>query len=253
MDIELIAQRSKAALSRTGHATVRFDAAGQRGTTDLSFAGDDVEMAVHFDAMIADRPGFTAENKTVGGEFYLLDGPPGAKRWYHDTNSSGQRGTEIFNADPRTLLSNVSPAAGFETVGREVIDGETTTHLRATTLTGLPSFNLALGPIPGASIVGIDLWIGHDDVTKRIDLTTQQRVETFDRTKAPVIEKSKDGTITITDTAGKKTVIRQGQQMPAFAMTTELQSSTYSVVFSAIGQPVTITAPAAAIPVAGKG
>ena len=57
------------------------------------------------------RPGFQAQNRTVDGQFYLLDGPPGQKEWIRDTNSTQLKGTDFFNLDPRTLVGAVVPGS----------------------------------------------------------------------------------------------------------------------------------------------
>lgn len=258
-DIELIAERSGAALG-SGRAMVRFATETEdspylasSGTTRLAFSGDDIEMVIDFDAGIS--PAFTAENKTVGGEFYLLDGPPDDRRWVHDTNASGGRAVEIFGLDPRTLVDLFSTGSTLELVGTEDVDGVSTRHLRSTAPFPAPSLNLGMGPTGGATVDRLELWVGPDDVTRRIDLVLSQDVEMVDRDSAPTMAKGADGTIVLTAPDGTVTRVAPGERLDtgSLPMTTRVQRSTYSVTFSEVGAPISIVAPADAIEVAGVG
>ena len=53
----------------------------------MAFSSQDLDVSIHFDA-VDGRPAFDARNATVGNEFYLYDGPIGAKHWVHDTTAT---------------------------------------------------------------------------------------------------------------------------------------------------------------------
>jgi hypothetical protein len=211
----------------------------ERVSGTVAFAGDDLEMRLHFDAVAGRGDGFDAENRTVGGEFYLLDGPPRAQRWYHDTNASGSRGSDLFNADPRSLLGVLAPAAAFTEV--EPADAAGVRHLRATRVDQLPALNLSLGPIDPHDVNSLDVWVGADDVVRRLDvglLHTEARTQT-----TTVMVRNADGRMT-------KQTLPPSSRTPT--QTVEIRTA-YSVEFTEYGTPVTITAPAHAVEVAGQG
>jgi hypothetical protein len=173
-DIQRIATQSTSTLARTGRATVSYvlddgTPREQRGSAAISFSGNNLDMVLRVDGR-AGRPGFDAANRTVDGEFYLLDGPPEAKRWYHDVNARGTRASDLFSLDPRTLLGLVTSGTDFAAVGNETIDGVPVRHLRAPHVRDAPSLNVSLGPIDTASIRSLDIWVDRDDVVRRLDI-----------------------------------------------------------------------------------
>lgn len=274
IDVQLIASRSREVLGRTGRATVVFssttdDLPGVPGFTagpgsgivHLSFAGDDIEMTITFagtDASLPDRGGFTTRNKTVGGEFYLYDGAPGDQHWVHDTNAAGGSAGDLFSIDPRTLLALFSDEAAFEQVGTETIDGVPTRHLRSTRSLAGTGLNLGLGPVGDGTIDVLELWVGDDDVARRVDIGTTHTLTTYSDAGLPLLSKNPDGSATITRSDGTVTVIPPGEPIimpnpPASSGTAHEVRSTYSVTFSDLGEPITIEAPPDATDVAGVG
>jgi hypothetical protein len=225
-NIARVAETSNAALDGSGRAHVTFDLQtgtpfAQQGTNEVAWSGRDIEMKVHIGAH-DDRPESDAWTKTVDGESYSFVGPKGQEgHWVHDTDASGTNGRELFDADPRTLLSILDPAARFTDVGTERIDGVETRHLHATAVDELPVVNLGLAPdAMNTSVTSLDVWVGADDVVRRLDLALR-RIDT--------------------KTAG-------GQPTASVSF-----DSTYSVTFTDLGAPIAITAPADAEPAAGKG
>ena len=256
VNIRTIAARSGTALSGTGRAEISFaDQEGlSAGTSDLTFSGHNDEMVIHF-AGTQGRPGFDAQNRTVDGQFYLnTPGPDNIARWYHET---GQTGTSVFDTDPRTLLNVLAPEAGFVPVGSGTVDGVAVTHLRATKLDALPSLDLSLGPIDGRSVTALDLWVGADDVVRRVDLTSERKVQEIDPSVAPTLSKSKDGTVTFNFKDGHKVSVPQGGNTETVTKdlpkVTRTFRSSYSARFFDIGAPITITAPPNATDLAAKG
>lgn len=240
-DIAHIATTSQAALTSSGRALVDFHLAQgtmaeQRITGTVSFAGDDVEMVLAF-ASDGRGPGFEARNRTVDGQFYLYD----AGRWVRDTSAAGTEGRDMFSADPRTLLGALHPDAAFEVVGTETVDGVELRHLQATRVDRLPTLNLSMGPMDPNQMRRLEVWVGADDVVRRLDIGTVE-VTTRDPQSVTVIVRQPDGTMTKTTTPPDS----------ARMVTTET-SSTYSLRFTDIGAPIVITAPTGAADVAGKG
>jgi hypothetical protein len=239
VDMQRIAATSAAAL-HSGKARVDIVSGigspmEQRISGLVLFSGDDLEMQLHFGPVAGRGDGFDAENRTVGGEFYLLDGPPNAKRWYHDTNAGGGKGTDLFTADPRSLLATLGPVAGFTVV--DTADG--LRHLRATRLDQLPSLNLTMGPIDPREIELLDVWVGADDVVRKLE------------TRLLHIERTESGPLLVKD--GKGRVVRQVVPVDANQATTTETRTSYAIEFTEYGSPVEITPPAHAVDTAGKG
>ena len=108
--------------------------------------------------------------------------------------------------DPRTLLSVLSPSAGFVTDGTSTVNGVTLSHLRATTpgAVAIAPLNDVIQSEPdNAQLSAIDLWVDANDVVQKAE-------------------------VTVTGTNGKGAP----------------QSVTVTVTFSQIGQLQPITAPA---------
>jgi hypothetical protein len=241
VDMQRISSATSAAL-RTGRAKVAYvgnrgAASEQRATGTVAFSGDDIEMRFHFEPVMGRGAGFDAENRTVGGEFYLLDGPPDAQRWYHDTNASGGQRSDFFNTDPRTLLAVLAPVADFVPV--DAADG--VRHLRATRLDRLPALNLPLGPIDPRTIEHLEVWVGDDDVVRRFDIGL---LHLESRPKHPLVMTRE----------GKQRMAR-GQLPPIDPadMETIAIRDSYSVEFVDAGLAIEIAAPPHPVDIAGRG
>lgn len=221
----------------------------QRGVARIEFAGDDRAVTTTF-AATNGQPGFVSSNRTVDGAFYLLDGAPGAQRWYHDTNASSASGG--FDLDPRSLLTTLSPAAAFEVVGTAPGANGTVRHLRATRPSAVPSLRLLLGPVPGNSLTSLDLWVGPDNTVQRLAISAR-RTETSE--PACIVT---NGTRTCLNAGdrlsgrGDKTIVIPGPG-PSTAPRPVTTTGHFDVRFTDVGSPITVTAPAGAIPVAGQG
>lgn len=111
--------------------------------------------------------------------------------------------------DPRTLLSVLSPAAGFVADGYTTENGVRLEHLRATTphAVSLAPLNSLIASEPdGAQASALDLWVDPSDVVLRAQITVSGSGQAARAAREP--------------------------------------SVTVRVTFSQIGQPQTITAPA---------
>jgi hypothetical protein len=246
-DIALVAASSQKAFSTTGRAAVEF-ATGigldweQKGRIQLTFAGENVDSVIDFGPS-GGTPGFKSQNRTVAGNFYLLDGPPGQQRWVHITNEPG---LDLYKLDPRKLLELLAPAAEFETVG----ESNGLRRLRATSIDDLPDINLGLGPLRlrperrdgslGEDFTKLELWVGPDNVVRRLDLATES-TETHRSGGETILVPRADGQM------HKMVDPETGE------MVTTTHRSSYSVTFSDLGADIEITAPEGAEPVEGKG
>jgi hypothetical protein len=135
-----------------------------------TFAGDDLAAVLEGDL---GGTRFVAERRQVDGELYWNPGATGRPVWFHDVAADSVAVHE-FVFDPRGLLAVLEPAAGFEVVGDEVLDGVPVTRLRATTPGAVDASVLALGEAapPVSSVEELEVWVDQDRVLRRIDLTT---------------------------------------------------------------------------------
>ena len=233
-DITLVSARSEEAMARSGRARISYvsnegSVAEMRVDGLIEFTGKDVAMRLKF-AGVHGRPGFVAENRTVDGHFYLLDGVPGQQRWIHDVGAT--TGGDPFSIDPRNLLKVLDPSADFETVD---VDGDVR-HLRARSLDDIPEMNLGLGPSSEAEVTNLELWVGSDDIVQRLDFT-------YDITEdlgGPMYVKDENGN-------------RKRFTPPSGTPDSHTYSSSYSVVFFDVGAAIKIEAPADAVEVNGQG
>jgi hypothetical protein len=248
-DVAAIARASTSAFT-SGRADMTFDlrtgSLVQKGNARIAFSGNNRAVTMTFEGADG-RPGFTSENRTVDGAFYLLDGAPGAKRWYHETNAVVWE-NDTFDLNPRDLLTVLRPAVAFELVDTQ---GDIR-DLRAARPSAAPEVELLLGPVPGASVTNIELWVGPDDDVQRLVLDAR-RTETPE--SACMIENGKKtclGPGDLVARANGKTIV-----IPATGPTTAPQpvttTASFDVRFHDVGAAIPITAPANAIPVAGQG
>ena len=124
-------------------------------------------------------------------------------------------GQPLSIPDPRSLLSVLSPPAGFVADGTSTVNGVTVSHLRATTPGAVaitPLNDIIQSEPDGAQLSAIDLWVDANDVVQKAE-------------------------VTVTGTNGKG--------VP--------QSVTVTVTFSQIGQLQPITAPSSYTTAGGKG
>ena len=118
-----------------------------------------------------------------------------------------------------------------------------THHLEATRLDRVPSVNLGLGPINDdkTQVTKFDVWVDADNVVRRLDIATS-----LTETVYPLAR-----TLVTTDANGNiHKSLDESNMGPSEQRTTV---TAYSVVFTDIGSPIDITAPANATQVAGQG
>ena len=257
VDIPAIARATRAAVSSTGRATLTFEQSTEPGTTlmgtsKVTFAGSDLDIALHFDGD-GRTPAFDAHNRTVDGELYLLDGPPGQLRWYHDINASPKDAGDVVHLDPRTLLRSLSPKAGFVLVADPDARALGLRHLRAAHPDQVPALDLTLGPLDSGDLTGLDLWVDEGQAVRRLDLTTShtQADEPACFEQDGVKQCAQPGDSLRKGPDGTLTVIHDGKG-PA-TPTVRTTTSRYSVRFTDLGTPLTVRAPNDPIVVRGQG
>ena len=272
--VHQVASASRSALARSGRATVSY-ASSQNGvpqdsgTEVITFSGknwNDVISQTSPGAGGRSRHPLTAINRIVNGQLYLyIAGRTRRLQWYHDTNPSDHPRVSI--PDPRTVLRVLEPSARFEVVGYQVIGGVRVKELRATDLSHLSGLPRLGDFTPGRHVTFLEVWVDGHGVVRRLSLTSEQIYKQWSasaynmrhRPHGPLI-------ITVPNKAiaaklkgklhrapdGTRIIIRVAPP-GSRASRREVQVTTLTVTFSAIGQPQRITAPAHAIPVYGQG
>jgi hypothetical protein len=227
----------------SGNFTIEFSGENRStvGTLDPGNPCEDASVSVPQER--CESPAFEIANKVVDGRFYLRDGAPGHQTWIEDTNEH-LSGSDLFNADPRTLVAGADDGARFRDVGAAEVDGVAVRHLKATRLDAVPRVNLGLGPVndDGTKVTKFDVWVDAGNVVRRLDVSTSftQTVYPLART---TLEKDANGKV-----IGKS--LDESNMGPSEERT---QVTDYSVRFRDIGADIVITAPANARKVAGQG
>jgi hypothetical protein len=216
--IRQLASTSQAAMT-SGQATIDWTSSGLPSVVQqISFNGgnwNDVLNPGQPTHITHTTQGITRSGETInrvvnGEQFHWPDAVMTAtgiefKGWFRIDMPGAGRPLGI--PDPRTLLSVLSPSAGFVTDGTSTVNGITVSHLRATTpgAVAIAPLNAIIQSEPdGARLSAIDLWADANDVVQKAE-------------------------VTVTGTNGKG--------VP--------QSVTVTVTFSQIGQLQPITAPSA--------
>ncbi|MEY2468195.1 MAG: hypothetical protein QOF21_893 [Actinomycetota bacterium] len=245
-NMQRIAESTSAALS-SGRAHLSYTSDNghfihDSGAFTIEFSGENRSSVGTIDPGEERSDAFEVANKVVDGRFYLRDGAPGQQHWIEDTNEH-ITGSDIFSVDPRSLVTGAAQDAAFEDVGTATVDGVATHHLKATRLDKVPTVNLGLGPIADdqTKITKFDVWVDSDNVVRRLDVATS-RTETIYPLARTQISTDANGNV--------HKSLDQSNLGPSEERTTV---SDYSVVFTDIGAPIEIVAPANATKVAGQG
>jgi len=245
--VRQVAAASGIALAHSGHMRITYsnvsslapDSRGA-GTDDITFSGRDWNYSSDQTA----PPNGTSVNRFVGGRLYYYG--PGFVRhagdplsWFRETNPAEVRAvTSVTAPDPRELLRVLDPAARFVRVGYQVVGGIRVEQLRATRLGHLPGLDALPGEAaPIGRVTSLDVWVDSHGIIRQLHLTSQQNVTTSSRKKYLVKENG-----TVKEKLGPPGPVRHG-----------VERASATVSFLDIGQPQTITTPAHAIPVYGRG
>lgn len=265
-----VASASALALATSGRAVTRYrtsqDGAPQvSGTDDMTFAGKNWNdsLSQSFPAS-SDGPASSqhAVNRVVDGTFYLFTiGANGTWEWIRDTNPSGHPNVAV--PDPRKLLAVLTPAAKFEVIGHQTVDGVELTGLRATDLRHLPRLDALSRILPGGHVTALTVWVDGHDVVRLVDAATRS----VSMSSGAAYKKAANGHVTILvpdEAVLKRFRARLAKKNPEHMSVRidhhlrathhrEVQLSMVSVAFSGIGQPQHITAPKHSVAVYGRG
>ena len=115
----------------------------------------------------------------AGGKSYvsseLLDHLPEGKKWMEVDYSSAEADLGTSNpaeADPREGLKILEGVVGAEAVGKEDIEGVSTTHYRGT----LPTSSKVFGVEVHITSSNIDVWINRQDPVRRIHIVVSSSI-----------------------------------------------------------------------------
>jgi hypothetical protein len=207
--------------------------------------------------------------------FAFKPAPHIVPEWMHITAPGAAASLNI--PDPRTLLSALSPSAGFVTDGYTTVDGVRAEHLRATAPAAVPlqPLNPLIGTEPdNPRMSALDLWVDPSDVVLKAQFTVSgpgtvsmltgagtQALHRYIKEHGITINANvlqNRGALTAwahaqaaAGNAGLAGLLRQ----PGMVTTEHITDPgvTVTVTFSQIGQPQDITAPAHYITAGGKG
>ena len=271
--IQHVASASRLALAHSGAAVIRSRQTlqgklQQTSTDNITFDGLNWNDALSqtFPAA-AGQPASTqsAINRVVHGQAYDYFTAADGLAWYHDTGPNAVSSMHI--PDPRKLLAELAPAAGFVTAGHAVIDGVAVQHLRATSLGGLSAVQLPDQWNTG-KVVALDIWVDANGVVRKLKMTGSQTLYPGTMSLSELKRLPKGTTVTGWRYAEQSPVKRAKAVLRATAkgkgkniivelqpgsVPPQTQLTTTTVSFLGIGQRQLITVPAGAIPVYGLG
>jgi hypothetical protein len=175
--------------------------------------------------------------------------------------------TSVNIPDPRTLLSALSPSAGFVTDGYTTVNGAKVEHLRATTPGAVPLRPLKplIGTEPHNWLSALDVWVDPSDVVLKAQFTVSGHRTVLILTAAGVQALHRyirehgitiNGSVVWNRSAlvawvrtqpGLAGLLRQPGMVATAENATEADF-TVTMTFSQIGQPQQITAPTHYLP-----
>jgi hypothetical protein len=270
--VQRLEAASRLALAHAGRAVLseRQTVDGvlqERRTDDIRFTGQNWNDS--FSESVPARSGekaFTesAINRVVGGQAYDHFVAADGLAWYHETGPNAVNSMHI--PDPRKLMAELAPGAGFVKAAQATVGGVLTEHLTATVLTGLPSINL-----PNLSNQGtpaaLDVWVDAHGVIRKMSVSFRQTLFPGTMTlgqlkhlpkgtkivglnKIPVAERAHIRAAMLLKSGSKKKWI---VELKPGAVTPQTQVTTLTVSFRGMGQRQVIRVPAHAIPSRGLG
>jgi hypothetical protein len=185
----------------------------------VTFSGSNIDERV---TSVPQPPGsagaFAIDDRLVDGQFYTYTvGDSGVPEWLHYTNPAGHHLSMAF-PDPRTLYSYLTASARFQYEGKNTLNGASLSRL-----TALDPFAIK-GPILSGladrgHITSFTLWVGPNDVVQEVAFTISAQIPF---TTASIRGWNLGTVATITTT------------------------SSVTVVFSQLGMPQNVVAPATA-------
>jgi hypothetical protein len=267
--VQRLQTASRLALAHAGRAVIaqRQTVDGvlqQRSTDDISFTGQNWNDS--FSESVPAHSGeraFTqsAVNRVVAGQAYDYFVAADGLAWYHDTGPNAVNSVHI--PDPRKLMAELAPGAGFVKAGQATIDGVPVEHLTATVLTGLPTINLPNLWNQGKP-AALDVWVDAHGVIRKMSLSFRQTLYPGTMTLGQLKHLPK-GTKVVglnkipaaqrahmkasLSKSGSKLIIK----VKPGSVTPQAQLTSLTVSFRDIGERQVIRVPAHAIPTYGQG
>ncbi|MFF7946728.1 hypothetical protein [Streptomyces griseorubiginosus] len=224
-----------------GSAEVRISTATTTGAAPITMEGTyswgggyafDVDMDTKAAQMQKLQHAPTTRMLFVDGAYYYdvdpqPSGPLKGKEWMRIDASAvfGEKGAQAFNGagggSPAASMKGLKYAKNVEDLGKETVDGKSTTHYRARLdQAQLGKLKDAYGDqdtlsgavTGGASSMTMDVWVGGDDLPVRLKqkigaMTVTMDFEKFGRTavvKAPPAAETGDLTRVVKDATGKQ-------------------------------------------------
>jgi hypothetical protein len=177
--IRRLVSASHLALAHSGEAVIRSrqyqDGVLQQTSTDhIQFSGKDWNDSVNVASPAAGGQPATSEsaiNRAVGGQAYDYFTAADRLAWYHDTGPDAISSMHI--PDPRKLLAELAPGAGFIRLGHGTIGGVQVEHLQATVLARLPAIQLS-DLWKAGQLATLDAWVDGNGVVRQMSLTFTQ-------------------------------------------------------------------------------
>ncbi len=271
--VQHLASASRLALAHSGQAVIRSrqTLAGtlQQSSTDrITFDGANWNDS--FSERIPTGSGTatttqSAINRVVNGQAYDYFVAADGLAWYHDTGPNAVNSMHI--PDPRKLLNELAPGAGFRKAGETTIGGVRVEHLTATVLSGLPAIRLPNLWGQG-TLSALDVWIDSGGVVRQMSMSFRQTLYPGTMSLSELKKLPKGTKVTGWQYVEQSPVKRAKAVLHATAkgkgkqITVDLepgsvppktQLTTITVNFLSIGQHQQIRVPAHAIPAYGVG
>jgi hypothetical protein len=251
---------SRIALARAGRAVIvtRQTQGGVSQGTDtdeITFSGGNWNDS--FSAVLpaaGGQPATTqsAINRVVDGQAYDHFVASHGLAWYHLVGPNAVASMAI--PDPRKLLGELSPEAGFVVAGYATVDGLRLEHLRATRLRGLHSIQLGSSTVRG--LTSLDIWVDGSGVVHRLSLTESQAITVIELNPPgagrhlrirPAISPARTASIRRLierESKSKKLIMIKLAAGGKSRVTQQAQVTSVVVIFLDIGQPQVIGVPA---------
>ena len=174
--VRQVASASRSALANSGREQISYRSVKNgtvtlAGTDTVTYSGSNYNYAVH--QTVPALPDGVV--RVVHGQYYIGVGP--RLVWLHQLGED----TSPQFPEAGTLLRLLSPAAGFQDAGTDVIGGTQLTRLHATRLSGLPegttlaryanlTADLKSGTVPPGSLTALDVWVDSHDVVHQMNI-----------------------------------------------------------------------------------
>ena len=138
----------------------------QASTDHVTYSGANWNDSSSFTHRVFGRPQTLKYlSRVVYGQAYEIR----RRAWYHLTGPHAVTALNI--PDPRTLLAELAPTAGFVRAGSAVVDGVRVTHLRATQLSGLAVLPFRYFAPRDGRVTALEAWVDSHGVVRRLSMT----------------------------------------------------------------------------------